>query len=228
MACTKSTPRCSGINPCCHRNLLTILTAIHELLEQEKVHHWLAFGTLLGAVRSHEFIPWDEDIDVGILEDDFSKVVSLAPRIHELGFFTRTPIIVDRHHNLWVSLSKQFNLSKRSTIPINSPVFLSEVNSLHVDLTVHGHDDKSVWDWEYPACTHSLESVLNPGTIIFEGRTYPCPANPEDVLKTYYGKDWQTPKIKKWQGDHVQNPELLAAMKEYGVYKTEFDLRVDR
>lgn len=227
MPCTKHTSRCMGVYPCCHQNLLTILTAVHELLEQAKVHHWLAFGTLLGAVRSHKFIPWDEDIDIGILEDDFSKVISLAPRIRELGFIPKAPIVIDKHHSLWVSLSRQFNLEKRLRIPINSPVYLSEVNSLHVDLTVHGHDDKDVWDWEYPACRHSLEGVLDPDTVVFEGREYPCPANPQDVLNAYYGKDWQTPKIKKWQGDRARNPELLSTMKKYSVYKTEHDLRMN-
>jgi hypothetical protein len=48
--------------------------------------HWLDYGSLLGAVRSHALIPWDEDVDFGCLGGDFEALRSLGPEIERAGY----------------------------------------------------------------------------------------------------------------------------------------------
>ena len=51
---------------------------LHEfdaLCRAHGLDYWLAFGTLLGAVRHGGFIPWDDDIDVGMMRDDAEKLI---------------------------------------------------------------------------------------------------------------------------------------------------------
>lgn len=49
--------------------------AIDALLEEAGVAHWLEYGTLLGAYRHGSMIPWDHDVDIGILAKDHNNAL---------------------------------------------------------------------------------------------------------------------------------------------------------
>ncbi len=53
---------------------LGILDYIHEVCEQENIQYFLAYGTLIGAIRHKGFIPWDDDIDICLMRDDYERL----------------------------------------------------------------------------------------------------------------------------------------------------------
>ena len=52
----------------------TALKDIDAILKKHDIPYWLDCGTLLGAYRYRGFIPWDEDLDIAILQPDFDNV----------------------------------------------------------------------------------------------------------------------------------------------------------
>ena len=65
----------------CQLASLHLLHVLDRVCEENGLRYWLAFGTLLGAVRHKGFIPWDDDIDVYMTMSDFKKLSKIADTV---------------------------------------------------------------------------------------------------------------------------------------------------
>ena len=54
-----------------HEGTLGILKKIIEICDEINVNYFLAYGSLIGAVRHGGFIPWDDDLDIVMLRPDY-------------------------------------------------------------------------------------------------------------------------------------------------------------
>lgn len=59
---------------------LRILVELDQVCNDNKLTYFLAYGTLLGAIRHGGFIPWDDDIDVWMPRDDYECLKSVLSR----------------------------------------------------------------------------------------------------------------------------------------------------
>mgnify|MGYP000097865739 FL=1 len=57
---------------------LDLLSELDRVCKKYDIKYYAAFGTLLGAVRNKGFIPWDDDIDVCMLRDDYARLKEVA------------------------------------------------------------------------------------------------------------------------------------------------------
>jgi len=71
--------------------LYQLMKDVHELLVKHHIAYWVDSGTLLGAVRHGGIIPWDNDLDICIAEEDEKKLLALEDEFVKLGYQRLTP-----------------------------------------------------------------------------------------------------------------------------------------
>lgn len=62
----------------CQLVMLRMLKILDYLCEKHGIKYFLTGGSLLGAIRHKGFIPWDDDLDLGMTRENYEKFVRLA------------------------------------------------------------------------------------------------------------------------------------------------------
>ncbi|XP_076138923.1 ribitol 5-phosphate transferase FKRP [Alosa pseudoharengus] len=187
--CSKETPRCFGTvrddtpdylylerwtPPCCLRALRETTKYVIGVLEGAGVRYWLEGGSLLGAARHQDIIPWDYDVDLGIYLED-------VPNCEQLRGLD-SGSLVDAKGYVW----------ERAVEGDFYRVQYSEVNHLHVDLwpfyARNGVMTKDTWtehkqDVEFPE--HFLQPLV---PMPFAGVTAYAPNNHRAFLELKFGQ----------------------------------------
>ena len=70
-----------------HQVDLNIVKEVVSICEKHGFTYYMLGGTMLGAVRHKGFIPWDDDIDLGIPRKDYEEFLRVAPK--ELSSYLR-------------------------------------------------------------------------------------------------------------------------------------------
>ncbi len=72
---------------------LEVLYEIAIICEKYNIPWYMAYGSLLGAVRHGGYIPWDDDIDICLFREDYMKLLEVLPKELPVGYVVRSPLL---------------------------------------------------------------------------------------------------------------------------------------
>lgn len=153
-----------------------VLKKTSKLLEECGIDFFLAYGTLLGAVREGNFIKGDEDAD--LIVTDEKKLYESLPFLWEKGLFI---------NRIFDTKLYQFHTEGRKG---------------HLDMYILRPIDRGVYKNRCMClCGHYVPKrffeKIGKGKYFIGEDSYPYPENPENLLEWWYGKTWRIPQNKK-------------------------------
>ena len=66
--------------------LLSMLKQFDSFAKKNEIPYFLLGGNALGAVRHKGFIPWDDDVDIGLYQDDYEKMAQIINQQMDQSF----------------------------------------------------------------------------------------------------------------------------------------------
>ena len=76
-----------------HERLLSMVKQLHEFCVAHNISYYMLGGTALGAKRHKGFIPWDDDVDIGMPRKDYDTFISLRDELPdnlEISYYLNT------------------------------------------------------------------------------------------------------------------------------------------
>ena len=192
--------------------LRKMLRDIDSLFNAKGVRYWIDGGTLLGAVRHKNVIPWDDDADICVPSRDEKKLLGLTRWLNSTGYglskfwggykiYPLNGMDIRDYNRNWKWTDKSFDNDNQINykFPFVDIFMVSEQYSI-IDFT-----DRRVKQ-VFPNFYHRKKDLLPLKRYPFDDFELWGPANPIPYLDRAYGKDWMTVGYKSY--DHLNQKKL--------------------
>uniref|UniRef100_A0A7S0A4F6 LicD/FKTN/FKRP nucleotidyltransferase domain-containing protein n=1 Tax=Pyrodinium bahamense TaxID=73915 RepID=A0A7S0A4F6_9DINO len=172
---------------CCSDYMLLMLGDVTEWLVQQNIPYFITYGTLLGALRDGEILPYTQDMDIVV---DRTHWPQLQRGLEAAEFFggRRYLFGVDQWEERVSRICADWEGFAASTIGGPDGDRLSRGTEFHLD--VYASDWWQITDLHLIDCIEPLGSAVVP----IHGRNFSAPARPRACIEKLYGVDWRTPK----------------------------------
>ena len=84
--------------------LMDLMQKIHIICVENNIRYTMIGGTMIGAVRHQGFIPWDDDIDIGMPYDDYKKFIDVVSSHNYEGLAFGIPGVTEDYFQTFVKV----------------------------------------------------------------------------------------------------------------------------
>ena len=165
------------------------LNLVMAVFEKHGVRAFLAYGAVLGATREKDFIKWDDDIDIDVVDEcSLQTRKSIGWMLYDLGFEKQD--IAFNVFGRMEEVERGYNGDEKTGIIVCKRNFKFSI------FFYKREDDEMV-------CTPKLGALKlisnlakfydKPDQVKLHGKKFLCPAPIKEYLTYVYG-DWKTPK----------------------------------
>ncbi len=172
-----------------------ILSMIHYLSIKYEFSYFLAYGTLLGAIRHKGYIPWDDDIDIMMSQDDFAKFSSISYELPE-------SIRVFAKDYKFVKVMDKFSkisFDGQRGVAVDIFILDNEASSNYSFINVHTQKRLYLEKEDlFPLHNHPFETF-----------TFSIPQKSDKLLRMIYGDYMVLPPEEKRISHHTNNEHIF-------------------
>ena len=94
-----------------------VLAEIIRVCEKYQITYFADYGTLLGAVRHQNFVPWDDDIDIAVKREDYNRLMKVLPFELPASFCVHSIYTNDTHRQPLGCVSNSDHVIRDGNIP---------------------------------------------------------------------------------------------------------------
>lgn len=123
-----------------------LLRFIDNVCNKYEINYWIDYGTLLGAVRHGGFIPWDDDIDISVMREDYEKLIEVLPiEINNHQILKENcglTLLLDNHENYFKDFKSVYDIIEEDSELSDSQFCFLQICLLkpYIKIDIFPHD----------------------------------------------------------------------------------------
>ncbi len=174
---------------------LTTLLYFDKVCRENGLRYSLAYGTLIGAIRHHGFIPWDDDIDVLMPRPDFDKLTEIlksqpSDAFGFMDYYDLESFFVMRILKIYNKRTYLKEYSEKYNLDYGAYIDVFPVDAIADDLVKAEKDQKQYrfmhkLIWLYASSKHRKKGIRKAFQAVFKPISRWAQRKTQDLIDAY-------------------------------------------
>lgn len=145
--------------------LLEIMKEIDRVCKKNKINYFLADGSCLGAIRHKGFIPWDDDMDIGMSRKDFKRFIKALDKDLNSNFVYHCYEKSKKYPVAWPAMKIRMKNTYIREMNVLLPNTCRDCDGIFIDIFIYDYMSESKI-LDFPL--RFLNTLLMPIIVLFE------------------------------------------------------------